>query len=125
MRETIRTPGAPAPIGPYAQAVRAGGFVFVSGQIAIDPATGAFAGGDVATQAKRALDNVRAIVEASGSSMSRVVRTTIFLKDIADFTRVNEVYATYFGAEPPARSTIQAGALPKGAAVEIDAIAMA
>lgn len=125
MRETIRTPQAPAPIGPYVQAVRVPGLLFVSGQIAIDPATGLLSGGDAAAQARRALENLKAIVEAGGSSMARVVRTTLYLRDMGDFTSVNEAYASFFGAEPPARSTIQAAALPKGAAVEIDAIALA
>jgi 2-iminobutanoate/2-iminopropanoate deaminase len=125
MRDIIRTPNAPAPIGPYSQAVRAGGLVFVSGQIPIDPATGQFVAGDVASQTRRVLENLKAVLEAAGTRLDRVVRTTIFLRDINDFPRMNEVYATFFPSEPPARSTLQAGALPKGAAVEVDAIAIA
>ncbi len=124
-REIIRTDRAPAPIGPYSQAVRAGGFVFVSGQISIDAKTGQVVMDDVAAQTRRVLDNVKAVLEAAGMSMDRVVKTTIFLAAIGDFAKVNEVYATYFTKEPPARSTIQAGALPKGVAVEIDVIALA
>jgi 2-iminobutanoate/2-iminopropanoate deaminase len=125
MREIIGTRKAPAPIGPYSQAVRAGGFVFVSGQISIDPATGNVVADDVASQTKRVLENLKAVLEAAGTSMDRVVKTTIFLANINDFAKVNEVYATYFPKEPPARSTIQAGALPKGLAVEIDVVALA
>jgi len=125
MRDIIRTDRAPAPIGPYSQAVRAGGFVFVSGQISIDPATGQVVSDDVASQAKRVLESIRAVLAAAGTSMDRVVKSTIFLANIGDFAKVNEVYATYFPKDPPARSTIQAGALPKGLAVEIDVIALA
>lgn len=125
VRDIIRTPKAPAPIGPYSQAVRAGGLVFVSGQISIDPASGQLVADDVQAQTRRVLDNVKAVLEAAGTGLDRVVRTTIFLRDIADFPKVNEVYATYFPKDPPARSTIQAGALPKGLSIEIDAIALA
>ena len=125
MREIVRSPKAPAPIGPYSQAVRAGGFVFVSGQISIDPATGEAVCDDVASQTRRALENLRTILEAAGSGLERVVKTTIYLKDMGDFGKVNESYAAYFRVDPPARATVQAAALPKGAAVEIDAIALA
>jgi len=125
MRDIIRTPKAPAPIGPYSQAVRAGGFVFVSGQISIDAASGQVVADDIASQTRRVLDNVKAVLEAAGTGLDRVVRTTIFLRDINDFPKVNEVYGSYFPEAPPARSTIQAGALPKGLAIEVDAIALA
>ena len=124
-REIVRTDRAPTPIGPYSQAVRAGGFVFVSGQISIDAKTGQVVMDDVAGQTRRVLENVKAVLEAAGTSMDRVVKSTIFLAAIGDFAKVNEIYATYFAKEPPARSTIQAGALPKGVAVEIDVIALA
>ena len=125
-RRTISTPDAPKAIGPYAQAVvvAAGRFVFCSGQIPIDPNTGEMVGaGDVRVQTARVLDNLRAVLEASGSAFDEVVKTTIYLANLQDFAAVNEVYARYFGALLPARSTIQAAGLPKGALVEIDAIA--
>jgi len=125
MRDVIRADRAPAPIGPYSQAIRAGGFVFVSGQISIDPKTGGVVADDVASQARRVLQNIGAILEAAGCGMERVVKTTIYLRDINDFAKVNEVYATFFPKDPPARATLQAGALPKGLAVEIDATAVA
>jgi len=114
---------APAPIGPYSQAIKAGGLVFVSGQIALDPATGALVGADAAAQTKKVLENIEAILEAAGSALVRAVKTTIFLTDLAEFAKVNEVYATYFPFEPPARSTVQVAALPKGAKVEIEVVA--
>jgi 2-iminobutanoate/2-iminopropanoate deaminase len=125
-RRTISTAEAPKAIGPYAQAVvvAAGRLVFCSGQIPIDPKTGEMVGaGDVRVQTARVLDNLRAVLEASGSAFDEIVRTTIFLADLQDFAAVNEVYARYFGQLLPARSTIQAAGLPKGALVEIDAIA--
>ena len=125
MRDIIRTANAPAPIGPYSQAVRAGGFVFASGQIAIDPASGETVAGDVAAETRRVLDNLRAVLQEAGTSLDRVVKTTIYLRDMKDFAKVNEVYATYFRKDPPARATVQAAALPKGLAVEIDCIAEA
>jgi 2-iminobutanoate/2-iminopropanoate deaminase len=123
MRESVSTPTAPAAIGPYSQAVRAGGFLFVSGQIPLDPDTGALVEGDVAVQTHRVLRNLAAILTAAGSSLDRVVRATVYLADMSDFSAMNEVYGTYFIAPAPARSTIQAARLPKDARVEIDVIA--
>jgi 2-iminobutanoate/2-iminopropanoate deaminase len=123
MRESVSTPSAPAAIGPYSQAVRAGGFLFVSGQIPLDPDTGALVEGDVAVQTHRVFRNLAAILTAAGSSLDRVVRATVYLADMNDFSAMNEVYGTYFTAPAPARSTIQAARLPKDARVEIDVIA--
>jgi 2-iminobutanoate/2-iminopropanoate deaminase len=120
---TIATKEAPAAIGPYAQAVRAGGFVFLSGQIPLDPSTGAMIDGDIAAQTDRVLDNLDAVLRASGASFDRVVRTTIYLVDLGDFQVVNERYGRRFGEHVPARATVQVAALPRGARVEIDAIA--
>ncbi len=111
------------PIGPYSPAIRIGKFVFTSGQIALDPATGKLVEGDVSAQARQALTNLKTLVEASGSSLNKVVKTTLFLKDMADFQTVNAIYAEYFISEPPARSTVQVSALPGGALVEVEAIA--
>jgi 2-iminobutanoate/2-iminopropanoate deaminase len=120
----VNTSGAPAPVGPYSQAIVHGGLVFASGQIPLDPATNALVAGGIEEQAARALDNLRAVLEAAGSSLERVLRTTVYVTDLALFARVNAVYARYFGAAPaPARVTVQVAALPLGAAVEIDAIA--
>ena len=125
MRDAIRTSTAPAAIGPYSQAVKAGGFVFVSGQIPIDPATGQIVPGDIATQTHRVITNLGEILTAAGSSLHNVVRSTVYLADMGDFAAMNEVYGSYFTAPAPARSTIQAGKLPKDARVEIDVIAIA
>ena len=122
-RETISTPGAPAAIGPYAQAVRAGQFLFLSGQIPLDPATGQVVEGDVSVQTARVLDNLAAVLDAGGASFASVVRTTIFLADMNDFAAVNEVYGRRFPANPPARATVQVARLPRDVRVEIDAIA--
>lgn len=122
-RETISTPGAPAAIGPYAQAVRAGQFLFLSGQIPLDPATGQVVAGDVSVQTERVLDNLAAVLDAGGASFASVVRTTIFLADMNDFAAVNEVYGRRFPANPPARATVQVARLPRDVRVEIDAIA--
>ena len=119
----ISTPAAPAALGPYSQAISAGQFLFVSGQVPIDPATGNLVTGTIADQARRALQNVGEILKAGGSSFSQVVRTTVYLADLADFPAMNEVYATFFSAPQPARSTIQAAKLPKDARIEIDVIA--
>lgn len=120
----VSTPAAPAAIGPYSQAVVVGDLVFCSGQLPIDPATGEFAGTTAAAQAARSLANLEAVLEAVGLGLEAVVKTTVFLADIADFASVNEVYATRFaGSVQPARSAVQAAALPKGALVEIEAIA--
>jgi 2-iminobutanoate/2-iminopropanoate deaminase len=121
----IQTDQAPAAIGPYSQAVAAGGLVFVSGQIPLDPATGQLVTGGVAAQAAQAIANLRAILEAAGLSLDDVVKTTVLLADMADFEAVNKVYADHFTAEPrPARAAFQAAALPKGALVEIEAVAV-
>jgi 2-iminobutanoate/2-iminopropanoate deaminase len=125
MREVVATADAPKAIGPYSQAIKAGGFVFISGQIAIDPATSNVIEGDVRVQTERVLKNLSAILKAAGSSPDRVVRTTVFLKSMKDFAAMNEVYATLFGANPPARSTVEVAELPKSVLVEIDVIALA
>ncbi len=124
MAETIRSNKAPAPIGPYSQAVRANDQLFCSGMIALDPQTGELTGADAATQAERALQNLGAVLEAAGLSYADVVKTTVFLIDMSDFAAVNTVYAKYFDANKPARSTVAVAGLPKGARVEIDAIAL-
>jgi 2-iminobutanoate/2-iminopropanoate deaminase len=123
MRDAIRTSSAPAAIGPYSQAVKAGGFVFVSGQIPLDPATGQMLQGDIAAQTHRVITNLREILAAAGSSLDQVVRSTVYLADMDDFGAMNEVYGSYFTSPAPARSTIQASKLPKGARIEIDVIA--
>ncbi len=125
MQERIETGRAPAPIGPYSQAIRAGGFLFLSGQIPIDPATGAIVAGDIADQTRQVLKNLSAVLEAAGSNLSKVVKTSIFLKSLDDFTRFNSVYAEYLGETRPARSTVQAARLPREVLVEIEAIALA
>lgn len=124
MSEAVRSDAAPAPIGPYSQAVRSGREVFCSGQVALDPETGELAGGGVAAQTRQALENLCAVLAAAGLSFADVVKTTIFLIDMNDFTAVNEVYAEYVGETKPARSTVAVAGLPKGARVEIDAIAV-
>ena len=123
MREAVSTPAAPAAIGPYSQAIRAGSLLFVSGQIPLDPATGTMVEGDIAAQTHRVFRNLAGILEAAGASLDRVVRATVFLADMNDFAAMNEVYATYFRSPAPARSTIQAARLPKDSRVEIDVIA--
>ena len=122
-RQAIETDGAPAAIGPYSQAVRAGSLLFVSGQIPLDPATGEVVEGDVAAQTHRVMQSLGAILEAAGAGFDDVVRTTIYLTDLRAFARVNEVYGGYFDAPAPARATVEVAALPKGVAVEIDAVA--
>lgn len=121
----VSTTDAPRAIGPYSQGVKAGGFVFVSGQVAIDPATNKMIEGDIRAQTERVLKNVTAILEAAGSSLDQVVKTTVFLKNMEDFVPMNEVYATFFASEPPARATVEASKLPKDMLVEIEAIALA
>lgn len=123
MREAVSTDAAPRAIGPYSQAIRAGGLLFVSGQVPIDPATGALVEGDIAAQTRQVLENLRGILEAAGASFDHVVRTTVFLADMNDFTAMNDVYAACFAAPAPARATVQVARLPKDARVEIDAIA--
>ena len=122
-KKAIATPDAPPPIGPYSQAVVARGFLFASGQIPLDPLTGELVQGDIEAQTDRALQNLLGVLRAAGLGPESVVKTTIFLRDMADFPRVNAVYAGFFGDQPPARSTIQAAGLPKGVGVEIDLIA--
>lgn len=124
MKQPVKTGRAPAAVGPYSQAVKAGGFLFISGQIPIDPATNELVNGSSAAQAERVLHNIRNIVEDSGATMHDVVKTTIFLVDMNDFAEVNEVYAKYFPSEPPARATVQVGRLPKDVRVEIEAIVL-
>ena len=123
MKDVVLTDRGPKPIGPYSQAIRANGFLFVSGQVALDPKTGEMTSTDIRQQTERVLENVKGILEASGSNLHHVVKTTVFLKDINDFATMNEVYARYFTAAPPARSTVQVARLPKDALVEIDVIA--
>ena len=121
-RQSIHTDAAPAAIGPYSQAVRSGQTVYLSGQIPLDPATGALVEGDIATQARRAFDNLKAVCEAAGGSLDGVVRLGLYVTDLGDFATVNAVMADYFSAPYPARSTIQVSALPKNAVVEVDAV---
>jgi 2-iminobutanoate/2-iminopropanoate deaminase len=122
MPQAVSTQAAPAAIGPYSQAVRAGDFLFVSGQIPLDPATGAFVDADVRAQTRRVLENLSAIVAAAGVSLGRVVKTTVYLLDMNDFQAMNEVYATFFSAPAPARATVQVVRLPRDVRVEIDAV---
>ncbi len=124
MNTAISTEKAPAAIGPYSQAVQGGNTVYVSGQLPIDPATGAFAGDDIKAQTRQSLTNIRSILEAAGADMSKVVKTTVLLKDIADFGAMNEVYAEFFTAPYPARAAFQVAALPKDALVEIECVAV-
>jgi 2-iminobutanoate/2-iminopropanoate deaminase len=123
MRDIVLTDRGPKPIGPYSQAVRVNGFLFVSGQIALDPKTGEMNTGDITQQTERVLENVKGIVEASGAKMQHVAKTTVFLKNMTDFAAMNEVYARYFTAAPPARSTVEVARLPKDALVEIEVVA--
>ena len=123
MRQAVSTPAAPAAIGPYSQAIRAGALVFVSGQIPLDPETGKLIEGDVTLQTHRVFRSLAAILEAAGSSLDRVVRATVYLADMNDFAAMNDVYGTYFSSPAPARSTVQAARLPKDARIEIDVIA--
>ncbi len=124
-KEVIRSDRAPLPIGPYSQAIRAGGLLYLAGQIALDPSTGQFLGGDIKTQTRRVLQNLSAVLEAAGSSMDRVVKTTVFLKDMNDFGPMNEEYGNFFKELPPARSTVQAARLPRDGLVLIEVIALA
>jgi len=124
MKESISTSNAPQAIGPYSQAVRAGQLLFVSGQVPLDPATGAMIDGDIAAQTRRVLDNIGAVLEAGQRSFADVARTTVFLADMNDFAAMNEVYGRYFAEPYPARATVQVARLPKDARVEIDVIAI-
>ena len=121
----IETPSAPLPVGPYSQAIAHGELVFCSGQIPLDPKTGKLIEGEIEAQVERVMDNLRAVLEAAGSGMDRVLRTTIYVTDLSLFARVNRVYGKYFPETPPARATVQVAALPLGALVEIDAVAIA
>ena len=125
MKQIIATESAPQAIGPYSQAVVANGFVFASGQIPIDPATGQFVEGGIREQTEQVLRNVSKLLEAAGTSLARVVKTTVFLADMNDFAAMNETYARFFGENPPARSTVQAARLPRDARVEIEVVALA
>ena len=125
MRDVIATKDGPAAIGPYSQAIRANGFVFVSGQIALDPVTNTLVSGDGAFQTDRVLKNLAGILSAAGTGLDKVVRTTVFLKSMGDFAAMNEVYARHFHTAPPARSTVEVSRLPKDVVVEIDVIALA
>ncbi len=125
MLQLVSTESAPQAIGPYSQAIKANGMVFVSGQIPLDPATGQLISGSIANQVRQVIANISAILKASGSNLSKVVKTTVYLKDMKDFDEMNQTYAEYFTETKPARATIQAAALPKNVSVEIDAIALA
>lgn len=124
MKQVISTDDGPKAIGPYSQAIKANGFVFVSGQIAIDPATNTLVSGDVALQTERVLKNLSGILQAAGSGLDKVVRSTVFLKNMGDFAAMNEVYGRYFNSQSPARSTVEVSRLPKDVLVEIDVIAL-
>lgn len=124
MKAIVTTDRGPKPIGPYSQAIKSNGFLFVSGQVALDSKSNEFAGGDIRQQTERVLENLKGIVEAAGSNLQHVVKTTVFLKDMNEFPAMNEVYARYFTAAPPARSTVQVARLPKDALVEIEVIAL-
>jgi 2-iminobutanoate/2-iminopropanoate deaminase len=123
MKNVVITDRGPKPIGPYSQAIKANGFVYLSGQVALDPSSGELVGSDIRQQTERVLENIKGILEASGSNLHHVIKTTVFLKDMNDFSAMNEVYARYFTAAPPARSTVQVSRLPKDALVEIEVIA--
>jgi 2-iminobutanoate/2-iminopropanoate deaminase len=123
MKNIVSTNSAPQAIGPYSQAVVSNGFAFLSGQIPLDPATGQVVEGDICAQTTRVFENLKGLLEASGSSLSRVVKTTVFLKDMGDFAKMNEVYAGYFEADAPARSTVEVSRLPRDVRIEIECIA--
>lgn len=125
MKQTVSTTQASAAIGPYSQAVRANGFLFLSGQIPLDPSTGQLVAGDIAVETERVLKNLAGVLEAAGSSLARVVKTTVYLKDLGEFAKMNEVYARFFPSEPPARATVEVARLPRDARIEIDLIALA
>jgi len=124
MNKKIESKDAPAAIGPYSQAIQAGNTIYISGQLPINPSTGEFAGNDIISQTKQSLENVKSILEQAGASMTNVVKTTVLLKNISDFAAMNEVYASYFTGDYPARAAYQVGELPKNALVEIEAIAV-
>jgi 2-iminobutanoate/2-iminopropanoate deaminase len=124
MREIVATEHGPKAIGPYSQAIKANGFVFTAGQVALDPATGAIVGTEIKSQTERVLENLKGILEAAGSSLHKAVKTTVYLKDMNDFAAMNEIYARYFPSAPPGRVTVEVSRLPKDALVEIDVIAL-
>ena len=124
-RESVQTDKAPKAIGPYEQAIKANGFIYTAGQIPIDPKTANFVEGDISAQTRQVLENLKAVLEAGGSSFDRVVKATVFLKNMADFAAMNDVYAQYLGSAKPARSTVAVAELPRGALVEIDLVALA
>lgn len=124
-KRIVRTEQAPQAIGPYSQAVVGGGFVYVAGQLALDPRTGQLVPGDVRIQTKRVMENIKAILEGAGTSLSNVVKTTVFLRDMNDFGAMNEIYGSYFQEDPPARSTFQVAKLPRDGSVEIEVVALA
>ena len=124
-KRVVRTDQAPSAIGPYSQAVIASGWIFAAGQVALDPRTGQLVPGDVRIQTKRVMENIKAVLAAAGSTMDKVVKTTVFLRDLNDFGTMNEVYGEYFQENPPARSTVQVAKLPRDAAVEIEVVALA
>ena len=123
-RESVQTDNAPKAIGPYEQAIKANGFIYTAGQIPIDPKTGNFVEGGIAAQTRQVLENLKAVLEAGGSSLDRVVKATVFLKNMADFAAMNEVYTQYLGSAKPARSTVAVAELPRGALIEIDLVAV-
>jgi 2-iminobutanoate/2-iminopropanoate deaminase len=125
MQEIIQTSKAPSPIGPYSQAIRGNGFIFISGQIPIEPGTGAVVGGDIAAQTRQVMKNLAAILEAAGSGLERIVKTTVFLANLEDFAQFNQVYGEFLGKARPARATVQVSRLPKEVLLQVDAIALA
>ena len=125
MKNVVTTDRGPKPIGPYSQAIKANGFIYLSGQVALDPKSGEIAGSDIRQQTERTIENIKGILEAAGANLHHVIKTTVFLKDMNDFAAMNEVYARYFTSAPPARSTVQVSRLPKDTLVEIEVIAAA
>jgi 2-iminobutanoate/2-iminopropanoate deaminase len=125
MKNVVTTDRGPKPIGPYSQAIKANGFIYLSGQVALDPKTGEITGAEIRQQTERVLENIKGILEAAGGNLHHVIKTTVFLKDMNDFPTMNEIYARYFTSAPPARSTVQVSRLPKDALVEIEVIAAA
>jgi 2-iminobutanoate/2-iminopropanoate deaminase len=125
IRESVQTDNAPKAIGPYQQAIKANGFIYTAGQIPIDPKTGNLVEGDISAQTRQVLENLKAVLEAGGSALDRVVKATVFLRNMADFAAMNEVYAQYLGSAKPARSTVAVAELPRGALIEIDLVALA